>query len=88
MFLAWRTGTRVIKHCKGRPEDEWASNLAAMCQVSMIGFAVGGAFLTMAYYDLFYDVVALLVLLEKLLLSPKSIARTSNLTTQSELQEG
>ena len=54
----------------------------------MIGFAVGGAFLTMAYYDLFYDVVALLVLLEKLLLSPKSIARTSNLTTQSELQEG
>jgi putative inorganic carbon (HCO3(-)) transporter len=33
-------------------------NLAAMCQVSLIGYVVGGAFLTLAYVDLMYDIVA------------------------------
>lgn len=70
--LAWRTGTRIAQFCKGHKELEWASSLAAMCQVSMIGFLVGGAFLTLAYYDLFYDIVAVLVVLEKFLLSSKN----------------
>ncbi|MFZ6645821.1 putative O-glycosylation ligase, exosortase A system-associated [Undibacterium sp. TJN25] len=69
MFMAWRSGSRIIKRCKGREDLKWAADLAAMCQVSMIGFAVGGAFLTMAYYDLYYDIVVLLVLTEKLLSS-------------------
>ncbi|MFZ6691566.1 putative O-glycosylation ligase, exosortase A system-associated [Undibacterium sp. SXout20W] len=88
IFLAWRSGSRIIAFCKNRPDEEWASNLAAMCQVSMIGFAVGGAFLTMAYYDLFYDVVALLVLLEKFLLHPKKMTTTTDSPIQPELQEG
>jgi len=67
IFLAWRTGTRILKTCNNRPELDWASNLAAMCQVSMVGFLAGGAFLTLAYYDLFYDIVAVLVVLEKYL---------------------
>lgn len=72
MLLAWRTGTRIISFCKGRAELKWASNLAAMCQVSIVGYAVGGAFLTLAYYDLYYNIVTLLVCLEKLLLlAPK-----------------
>ena len=69
LFLAWRSGSRLIKRCKGREDLKWASDLAAMCQVSIVGFTVGGAFLTLAYYDLFYDIVGLLILLEKLLLS-------------------
>lgn len=72
MWQAWRTGTRVIRYCKGREDLKWASDLAAMCQVSIIGFAIGGAFLTLAYYDLYYDIVALLILLEKLLISKKA----------------
>ncbi|MES2072226.1 MAG: putative O-glycosylation ligase, exosortase A system-associated [Pseudomonadota bacterium] len=71
MFLAWRSGSRVIKRCKGREDLKWAADLAAMCQVSIVGFAVGGAFLTLAYYDLFYDIVGLMILLEKLLFSKK-----------------
>ncbi|WP_394778168.1 putative O-glycosylation ligase, exosortase A system-associated, partial [Undibacterium sp.] len=65
MFVSWRTGTRILKYCKGREDLKWASDLAAMAQVSIIGYAVGGAFLTLAYYDLYYDIVALLLLLEK-----------------------
>jgi putative inorganic carbon (HCO3(-)) transporter len=72
MAVAWRTGTRLIKFCKEEPNLKWASELARMCQVSIVGFAVGGAFLSLAYYDLFYDIVVLLVLLEKLLLKPRN----------------
>jgi probable O-glycosylation ligase (exosortase A-associated) len=69
LFFAWRTGTRVLRFCKDKPELKWASDLAAMCQVSLAGYCVGGAFLTLAYADLLYDVVIILVLLEKVLVS-------------------
>lgn len=63
-FSAWRAGGRVIGQSKGRPELFWAWELASMTQVSLVGFAVGGAFLGMAYFDLFYLLVAMLVLTE------------------------
>jgi probable O-glycosylation ligase (exosortase A-associated) len=67
MVCAWRNGSRIIKMCKTRPDWRWASDLAAMGQVSMIGFAVGGAFLTLAYYDLIYYIVGALAVTERLL---------------------
>lgn len=67
MVLSWRTGTRVIKFCGDKPELKWASDLAKMCQVCIIGFAVSGAFLSLAYFDLYYDIITILVALEKLL---------------------
>jgi probable O-glycosylation ligase (exosortase A-associated) len=69
LFFAWRTGSRVLRYCKDKPELKWASDLAAMCQVSLVGYCAGGAFLTLAYADLLYDVVIVLVLLEKVLVS-------------------
>lgn len=77
MFFGWRTGSRINKACKDKPELKWAGTLSAMCQVSIIGYAVGGAFLTLAYYDLYYYVIALLVLLERWVLAdlPKRGAR-------------
>jgi hypothetical protein len=68
LVFAWRAGSRIIRACKGRADLKWASNLAAMCQVSLIGYMVGGAFLTLAYYDLAYYIIALLVVLERLLM--------------------
>jgi len=69
LFFSWRTGSRVLRYCKDKPELKWASDLAAMCQVSLVGYCAGGAFLTLAYADLLYDVVIVLVLLEKVLVS-------------------
>ncbi|MGB9109551.1 MAG: putative O-glycosylation ligase, exosortase A system-associated [Telluria sp.] len=69
LILAWRTGSRVLRFCKDKPDLKWASDLAAMCQVSLVGYCAGGAFLTLAYADLLYDVVIILVLLEKMLVS-------------------
>jgi probable O-glycosylation ligase (exosortase A-associated) len=79
MFLAWRTGSRVIKQCKTIPELAWAGNLAAMLQVSLIGYWVGGAFLNLAYWDLPYLLIALLVILDQLVkenLKAKGISST------------
>jgi putative inorganic carbon (HCO3(-)) transporter len=78
MFTSWRTGTRLLRYCKGKEDLKWAADLAAMCQVSIIGFAIGGAFLTLAYYDLYYDIVGLLVLLDKLILSKKLQPESQN----------
>lgn len=61
-LLAWRTGSKVIKSCKKDPNRKWAADLAAMTQVSMVGYATGGAFLGLAYFDYYYHLVIILVL--------------------------
>ena len=66
-FFAWRTGTRIVRKCGTNPEHAWAVTTARMCQVSIIGYMTAGAFLAMAYYDLPYYVLAILVCIEKVL---------------------
>ncbi len=61
-LLAWRTGSKVIRECRKDPDRKWAADLAAMTQVSMIGYATGGAFLGLAYFDYYYHLVIILVL--------------------------
>jgi len=48
----------------GRKNDatKWCSDLGAMCQVSLLGYAVGGAFLSLAYFDLPYNIMVLVIL--------------------------
>lgn len=61
-IFAWWTGTSIIRQSKSRPELSWAGDLSRMLQVCMIGYATGGAFLGMAYFDLYYHLLAMLVL--------------------------
>jgi len=65
--VSWRLGSRLIRHCKDKPDLGWALMLARMCQVSMIGYLTAGAFLTLAMYDLIYYVLAILIVLDKVL---------------------
>jgi len=71
MIFTWRCGSRILKYCKDKPELKWAADLASMAQVSVIGFAVGGAFLSLTYFDLYYYIIVLLVVLEKCVIKPK-----------------
>lgn len=61
MASAFFLGTSIIRRTKDDAELKWARDLAAMIQVSMIGYAVGGAFLGLSYFDLYYHLIALLV---------------------------
>ncbi len=71
-IMAWRTGGWVVKNCKDQPELKWLSDLAAMLQVSLIGYAVGGAFLGLAYFDLYYHLVAMLAICKLLYLKAQA----------------
>ena len=67
LFLAFRTARSVIQLAKPYPEFKWAGDLAAMVQVSLVGYCVGGTFLGLAYYDLPYTLIAILVLTQTVL---------------------
>jgi probable O-glycosylation ligase (exosortase A-associated) len=60
-FLTVRRCSWIVKQTKGRDDLKWAANLATMVQVSLLGFAVGGAFLSLVYYDVPYYLMALIV---------------------------
>jgi probable O-glycosylation ligase (exosortase A-associated) len=62
----WHMAYRIMKKIRMHPELKWAADFAAMSQVSMIGYMVGGAFLSLAYYDYFYYVMAALVVTQRI----------------------
>ena len=66
-FAAWRLATRIIKTCDGLPEHRWMADLSRMLQVSLIAYAVGGAFLSLSYFDLPWHMVGILVLMRVML---------------------
>lgn len=75
LFLAWRDGAFILKHSRGHPEMKWARDLAAMVQVSLIGYIVGGAFLGLAYFDLPYLLISILVLTRVIVTSELHLER-------------
>jgi len=68
IFLTWRTGNHIMRITKGNDELKWANDLAMMVQVSLAGYIVGGAFLGLAYFDLLYHLIAIMVLTKMVVL--------------------
>ena len=68
-FSTWFTIRWVRKHAKAR-QQQWAVDLASMSEVSLIGYAVGGAFLSLSYFDLPYYLVVMMVVLRYKLFAP------------------
>lgn len=64
-FLTYSTGEWLRKHSYNIPETKWAADLGAMVQVGLIGYAVGGAFLSLPYFDLPYNMMIMAVLARK-----------------------
>ena len=65
-LFTWRRASQVIRECRNDPGRKWAADLAAMIQVSLVGYGAGGAFLGLAYFDLTYHLMIILVLAAKL----------------------
>ncbi len=78
--FAWRAGTKSLRHTRsqGGLESIWASDLASMCQVSLVAYAIGGAFLSLAFYDFPYYVAAILVLLRYRVGRPEAVSITNS----------
>lgn len=67
LFLAlwvstWRSAEQLRRHARTTPELRWAGQLGAMTQVGLIGYAVGGAFLSLAYFDLPYNMMVMVAI--------------------------
>lgn len=67
MFLTlgvftWGSAVRIAKQADACPELKALADLVRMVQVSLVGYAVSGAFLGMAYFDLYYALIAIVVM--------------------------
>ncbi len=59
--LALLSAGHTARLCKDIPQLAWISDLNKLVQVSLVGYAVGGAFLGLAYFDLYYHYVAIVI---------------------------
>ncbi len=64
-WLVWRDASRIRRRTRGDPEFQWAFHLAGMCQVALVGYGVGGAFLSLAYFDLPYNLLVCMVVTQR-----------------------
>lgn len=83
-ILTWRSCGKMIKTYKNQPELKWASDLAAMTQVGLIGYYVSGAFLGLAYFDLYYDMIAITIIAAKV--AQQAATQTSELSKSIKTQ--
>lgn len=64
-FFTWRKAGKIAKQTKDDPEfGSWTPLLMRMVQVSLAGFAVGGAFLSLVHFDLPYYIMSYVVLVD------------------------
>lgn len=67
-WYVWRDAARLRRRTRGNPEFEWIFYLAGMLQVALVGYGIGGAFLSLAYFDLPYNLLVILVVTQRWLL--------------------
>ncbi|MBG6080387.1 putative O-glycosylation ligase, exosortase A system-associated [Rubrivivax gelatinosus] len=58
----WATASWLRKNGRLQPESRWAADLGGMIQVALVAYLVGGAFLSLSYFDLPYNIMAIAVL--------------------------
>jgi probable O-glycosylation ligase (exosortase A-associated) len=73
----------IIRLTRDKPELAWARSLAAMLQVSIIGYSVTAAFLSLGFFDLYYALVALVAVTH--LVVRREIAKTAGNTAPAKL---
>jgi probable O-glycosylation ligase (exosortase A-associated) len=56
----------LVRSTRNRPDQQWIGDCAKMVEVSLVAYGVSGTFLSMSYFDFFYHLVAITVLLKVL----------------------
>ena len=65
---------RIARQARRNPALAFHSTAAQMIEVSLVGYLITGAFLSMSYFDLFYHLVAITVILKVLVLRGAALA--------------
>jgi probable O-glycosylation ligase (exosortase A-associated) len=60
-LLTWLSASKLVRATKSIPEMRWLGELAGMTQACMLAYASAGAFLGMAYFDYYYNLVLIIV---------------------------
>jgi len=68
-LLAISTSRSIVRRTKGDPRLFWMRDLASMIHVSLIGYASAGAFLGLGYFDFYYDLLAVLIGVQRVLMA-------------------
>jgi probable O-glycosylation ligase (exosortase A-associated) len=85
----YRMSVNVRKRALKDPEyADWVPLLMRMSQVSLVGFAVGGAFLSLMHLDLTYYIVAFVVLADITMRESATAARESKRSPIPQLTHG
>lgn len=66
LITAWRSNSWIIRNARGKEDMEWAVDLARMLQVSMVSYGSAGAFLSLAYFDLPWHIIAIIILVKEI----------------------
>ncbi len=82
-IVTWNSAAWIRREGAKRAETKWCADLAAMCQVSLVGYAVGGAFLSLSYFDLPYNIMAMVALTRKWI-SDKAWENEPNLSGETQ----
>lgn len=65
--FGWLSAGSIRRQVAKDSEYKWMADLAGMVQVCLVGYAVGGAFLGLAYFDLPYHLVCIIVIMKSIL---------------------
>ncbi len=60
-LMTWLSASSVRREAEARPQTVWLADLNRMVQVALVAYATAGAFLGMAYFDLYYNLVLIVV---------------------------
>lgn len=72
-WVLWRELGHIRKATHGKPDVSWMNDLAGLCQVSLVGYLVGGAFLSLPYFDLPYNLIVISISLNRMLNRPATL---------------
>lgn len=73
-FVAWRQSSWIQKVTKKNDDLRWANDLARALQMSIAAFMVGGAFLSLAYYDGYFTTILLVAATRRYVISTLALS--------------
>jgi len=82
LIMTWLKCSAVIRVARRNADLGWARDLAAMVQVSVIGYMSAGAFLGLAYFDYAYHLIAVAVVVHHLVHQAGSVTDPVAVTAQ------